>query len=72
MLAPFIPTVGGTFGMSFGRDLNLPRANKRAIMETSMEHLKRTPTAGLLQARMADAFINVASVQDPKLFADVP
>ncbi len=52
--------------------LNLPRANKRAIMETPMEHLERTPTAGLLQARMADAFINVASVQDPKLFADVP
>jgi len=52
--------------------LNLPRANKRVIMETPMEHLERTPTAGLLQARMADAFINVASVQDPKLFADVP
>ena len=52
--------------------LNLPRANKRVIMETPMEHLERTPTAGLLQARMADAFIVVASVQDPKLLADVP
>lgn len=52
--------------------LNLPDANKRAIMETPMKHLKRLPTAALHMQRLADAFINVGSVQDPDLFADVP
>lgn len=52
--------------------LGIPEANKRAIMETPLEHLKRTPTFGLMQARAADCFINVASIADPKLFADVP
>lgn len=52
--------------------LNLPRANKRAVLETPMEHLGQLPTAGLLLSKMADVFINVGSVQDPGLFADVP
>lgn len=52
--------------------LNMPKANKRALMETPMEHLKQLPTVDLLLSKMADAFINVNSVQDPKLFADVP
>jgi leucyl aminopeptidase (aminopeptidase T) len=52
--------------------LNLPEANKRAVMETPMEHLGRLPTAGLLLNRIADATISVGSVQDPGLFADVP
>jgi hypothetical protein len=52
--------------------LNLPDANKRAIMETPMKHLKRLPTAALHMQRLADAFINVSSVDDPALFADVP
>jgi aminopeptidase len=51
--------------------LNLPEANKRSVMETPMEHLERLPTAGLLLNRIADATINVGSVQDPDLFADV-
>ncbi len=52
--------------------LTLPSANKRAIMETPMEHLSRTPTAPMMFARMLDGIINVASVQDPDLYADVP
>lgn len=52
--------------------LNLPEANKRALMETPMEHLERLPTAQISLMRMFDGIINVASVQDPDLFADVP
>ena len=52
--------------------LNLPKANKRSIMETPMEHLKQLPTANLMLSKITDAYINVSSVQDPELFADVP
>jgi len=52
--------------------LNLPEAGKRALMETPMEHLKRLPTAQIHLTKMADCMINVSSVQDPVLFADVP
>ena len=52
--------------------LSLPQANKRALMETPIDHLQQLPTAGLLMNRMTDAFINVSSVQDPGLFSDVP
>lgn len=52
--------------------LNLPEANKRSVVETPTEHLERLPTAGLLLNRIVDATINVGSIQDPDLFADVP
>ncbi len=52
--------------------ISIPEANKRAIMETSIEYLKITPTYGLMQMRAVDCFINTGSIQDPKLFADVP
>lgn len=52
--------------------LNIPAANKRALMETPMEYLSRTPTAPIMITRMIDGFINVASTPDPDLFADVP
>jgi len=52
--------------------LNIPKANKRALMETPMEHLGQLPTANLLMTKMADVFINVGSVQDPDLFSDAP
>jgi aminopeptidase len=52
--------------------LNLPEANRRAVLETPMEYLEQLPTAGLLLGKVADVFINVTSVQDPELFADVP
>ena len=52
--------------------LNIPKANKRAVMETPIEHLEQLPTANLLLAKIADVFINVGSIEDPDLFADVP
>jgi len=52
--------------------LDLPQANKRAIMETPLEHLKRLPTAQLHLNRLSDCVISLGSVQDPTLFADVP
>lgn len=52
--------------------LNIPAANKRTVMEISMDHLGRTRSAQLTLMRMADATINVSSIEDPMLFADVP
>ena len=52
--------------------LNIPEANKRAVMEMPIEHMAQLPTQNLLVAKMTDVFINVGSVQDPDLFADVP
>ncbi|MCH8874926.1 protein kinase, partial [candidate division KSB1 bacterium] len=52
--------------------LSIPTADKRAVMETPMEYLKQIPTGQLTMLRMVDAVINVASIEDPDLFADVP
>lgn len=52
--------------------LNIPGANKRAVMETPIEYLEQLPTANLLLAKIADVLINVGSIEDPDLFADVP
>lgn len=52
--------------------LNIPEANKRAILEMPMEHLSQLPLHNLFLMKMTDAFINVGSVQDPNLFGDVP
>ncbi len=52
--------------------INLPEANKRAIMETPIEYLQQLPTSNLMLSKIADVFINVTSVQDPVLFSDVP
>lgn len=52
--------------------LNLPEADKRAIMEMPIEYLKIVPTAPLLMARSFDCQINATSIQDPTLFANVP
>ncbi len=52
--------------------LNIPEANKRAVMEMPIEHMTQLPTQNLLLAKMTDVFINVSSVQEPGLFADVP
>lgn len=52
--------------------LNIPEANKRVAMETPLEHIAQLPTQNLLLTKMTDVFINVGSVQDPSLFADVP
>jgi leucyl aminopeptidase (aminopeptidase T) len=53
-------------------EVNYPQANKRAVMEMPIEHMKFPPWYGLAKARLVDCFINVASIQDPTLFADVP
>lgn len=52
--------------------LNIPKANKRSAMEMPIEHMAQLPTQNLLLAKMTDVFINVGSVQDPGLFADIP
>ena len=52
--------------------LNIPEANKRAVMETPIEHMSQLPVQGLFLYKMTDVFINVSSVQEPGLFADVP
>ena len=53
-------------------EVNYPQANKKAVMEMPIEYMKFPQWYGLAQARLVDCFINVASVQDPALFADVP
>jgi leucyl aminopeptidase (aminopeptidase T) len=53
-------------------EVSIPEANKRAVMETPIEHLKLTPTYGLMQSRVVDCFISTGSTQNPQLFADVP
>ena len=52
--------------------LNIPKANKRSVMETPVEYLGQTRTSQLMLVRMVDAVINVNSIEDPDLFADVP
>jgi leucyl aminopeptidase (aminopeptidase T) len=52
--------------------VNFPQANKNAIMEMPIEYMKFPNWFGVAQARLVDCFINVASIQDPALFADVP
>jgi leucyl aminopeptidase (aminopeptidase T) len=53
-------------------EMQFPKANKRALMEMPMEHMKYPQWYGLAQSRLVDCYINVASVEDPMLFADVP
>lgn len=53
-------------------NLNIPKANKRIAMETPIEHLEQLPTVNLMVNKMTDVFINVGSIEDPGLFADVP
>ena len=53
-------------------EVNFLQANKKAVMEMPIEYMKFPQWYGLAQARLVDCFINVASIQDPTLFADVP
>jgi len=52
--------------------LNMPKANKRAIMETKIKYLEAPSAYEIAQMQQVDAFINVSSTQDPNLFSDVP
>jgi len=53
-------------------EVTYPEANKKAAMEMPLEYMKFPQWYGLAQARLVDCFLNVESVQDPTLFADVP
>ncbi len=50
----------------------IPSANRRAMTEIPIEYIKYPQWYNLAQARLVDCFINVASIEDPTLFADVP
>ena len=51
--------------------LNFPRANKRALMESSPEFLRLPPKAGLAVIEAGDVFISASAVEDPNLYSDV-
>ena len=53
-------------------EVNYPKANKKALMEMPIEYMKFPNWYATARSRLVDCFINVASVQDPALFADVP
>jgi len=53
-------------------EIIIPKANKKALMETPIEYLEMTNTYPLMQFRAADCIISTGSIQDTKLFADVP
>jgi len=53
-------------------EVNIPKANKRVLMETPIEYLGMTNTYTLMKLRAVDCIINTGSIQDMKLFADVP
>ncbi|WP_430813316.1 aminopeptidase [Carboxylicivirga sp. RSCT41] len=59
-------------GGHYSIQLNLPSANKRAIMETPVEYLSMVNPYPLFQARVVDCYISTGSVQQPGLFSDVP
>jgi len=51
--------------------LSIPEADKRALVETPIEHLSRTPTAALFLYRIVDGAIVTSSIQDSDRMADV-
>jgi len=71
LMAALQVAVSKAGGQSF-LSLNIPEANKRSVMEMPLEHIAQLPTQNLLISKMTDVFINVGSVQEPGLFADVP
>lgn len=52
--------------------LDMPKANKRAIMETPIKYLETPSTYTVAQMQHVDGYIFVGSTQDPTLFNDVP
>jgi len=53
-------------------EVDFPKAYKRALMEMPIEYMEYPQWYNLAQSRLVDCYINVGSVQDPTLFADVP
>ena len=49
-----------------------PEADKRALMAMSIEYMKFPRWYGLAQTRLVDCFIDVSSMANPTLYADVP
>lgn len=52
--------------------LNMPEANKKAMMASSIEHLKIPNNFRVSIIKNVDCMINLSSVQDPLLLADIP
>ncbi len=52
--------------------IDIPTAQKRAVMETSNDYLSSPNKFGLTMMKEVDCFINVNSVENPDLFKDVP
>ena len=52
--------------------LDIPEANKRSLMETPIEYLAQPPLYKIHQMRNSDSFIDVRSVQEPGIYAEVP
>ena len=52
--------------------LDIPEANKEALMAMSLDDLRRERSYGINNMKNVDCFINVNSLDDPDLFADVP
>lgn len=52
--------------------LDIPLANKRSLMETPMDYLGQPQLYKIQQMRGADCVIDVRSVQEPGIYADVP
>jgi len=53
-------------------EISIPEADKRAIMETSMEYLKTPLVYPQMQMRMIDCIISMGSTETPGLMADIP
>ncbi|MFT4761950.1 MAG: leucyl aminopeptidase (aminopeptidase T) [Paraglaciecola sp.] len=71
MMEDYVVAVAKAGGQAFV-SLDLPAAYKKAMMETSIDHLKIPNTFRISLIRNVDCFINLGSVQDPQLLADVP
>lgn len=53
-------------------EVGFPSANRRALAEMPMEYIKYPQWYDLARTRLVDCFIDVGSIEDPTLFADVP
>lgn len=53
-------------------ELTLPKANKQAIVQTPIKYIEMPSDYELTKIKHVDGYINVGSVQDPTLFADIP
>ena len=71
MLSEFLIAVSKAGGKPFVM-LDIPEANKKILMETPIEYLKKPDLFSVAMARNVDCFINLSSIQNPELLSDVP